>query len=106
MFGVMVPSFAAALGGGTMRDLLIGAGPPQSIRDWRYAVVAFIRGAVVIVFHPWLQRVPFSLSVVLDAAGLSLFAAAGAGKALRASGRKASTCDACQESCSCSHFDR
>jgi uncharacterized membrane protein YeiH len=33
--GLVVLSFATALGGGIIRDLLIGAVPPNSIRDWR-----------------------------------------------------------------------
>jgi hypothetical protein len=36
VFGLLVLSFVTALGGGTIRDLLIGAIPPNSIRDWRY----------------------------------------------------------------------
>jgi uncharacterized membrane protein YeiH len=37
LLGVMVLAFATALGGGIVRDLLIGAVPPASLRDWRYA---------------------------------------------------------------------
>ena len=33
VFGLMVLSFVTALGGGTIRDLLIGATPPNSIRE-------------------------------------------------------------------------
>jgi len=39
--GLMVLAFATALGGGIIRDLLIGAVPPNSLRDWRYSAVAF-----------------------------------------------------------------
>ena len=44
LFGVMVLAFATAVGGGIVRDLLIGAAPPQALRDWRYSATAF--GAV------------------------------------------------------------
>jgi len=40
VFGLLVLSFVTALGGGTIRDLLIGAIPPNSIRDWRYGATA------------------------------------------------------------------
>lgn len=50
-FGVMVVSFATALGGGVLRDVLIGATPPQAIRDWRYAVSAFTTGGAVFILH-------------------------------------------------------
>src|ERR1700731_430026 len=36
LFGVMVLAFATALVGGIVRDVLIGAVPPSSLRDWRY----------------------------------------------------------------------
>jgi uncharacterized membrane protein YeiH len=82
VFGLLVLSFVTALGGGTIRDLLIGAIPPNSIRDWRYAATAFAGGGAVFFFYPQVQRVPIHLMITLDAAGLALFAVAGAGKAL------------------------
>jgi len=82
LFGVLVLAFATALAGGLFRDLLIGAIPPASIRDWRYPTVAFLGGAVVCLWHTTVSHVPQEFIVVLDAAGLSLFAVAGATKAL------------------------
>src|SRR5258707_4682047 len=80
--GVMVLSFATALGGGIIRDVLIGAIPPNAIRDWRYGAAAFLGGGAAFVFHSFVQQVPPELIVALDAAGLALFAVAGAGQAL------------------------
>jgi uncharacterized membrane protein YeiH len=80
--GLMVLAFATALGGGIIRDLLIGAVPPQSLRDWRYAVTAFTGGAIVFFLHQFVQVIPAPVIIVLDAAGLSLFAVAGTEKAL------------------------
>jgi uncharacterized membrane protein YeiH len=82
VFGLMVLGFVTALGGGTIRDLLIGAIPPNSIRDWRYGATAFAGAGAVFFFHPVIARVPGHLLITLDAAGLALFAVAGAGKAL------------------------
>lgn len=82
LFGLMVLSFATALGGGIIRDLLIGATPPNSIRDWRYGATAFAGGGAVFCFYQFFQRVPAELMLTLDAAGLALFAVAGAMKAL------------------------
>ena len=42
LFGVLVLSFVAASSGGIARDLLIGAVPPSSIRDWRYLGVSLL----------------------------------------------------------------
>lgn len=81
-FGVMVLSFTTALGGGVIRDLLIGAVPPASIRDRRYPITAFVGGAVVFFLHQFVKQIPSPVLIGLDAAGLSLFAMAGAAKAL------------------------
>jgi uncharacterized membrane protein YeiH len=82
VFGLLVLSFVTALGGGTIRDVLIGAIPPNSIRDWRYGATAFAGGGAVFFFSPFFEHVPSHLMTTLDAAGLSLFAVAGVGKAL------------------------
>jgi uncharacterized membrane protein YeiH len=78
----MVLAFATALGGGIIRDLLIGAVPPNSLRDWRYSAVVFTGAAIVFFLHRFLQGIPNGVMIVLDAAGLALFAVAGTQKAL------------------------
>src|ERR1700734_794817 len=128
LLGLMVVAFATALGGGIIRDVLIGAIPPNSIRDWRYPVVAFVGAAVVFCFYQFVSQVsPWAIIIfdgligaippnsirdwrypvvafvgaavvfcfyqfvsqvspwaiiIFDAAGLALFAVAGAAKAL------------------------
>jgi uncharacterized membrane protein YeiH len=78
----MVISFVAALGGGVIRDLLIGDSPPNAIRDWRYPALTFVTGLLAFIFHSTAQQFPVALVTVLDAAGLALFAVAGVEKAL------------------------
>jgi uncharacterized membrane protein YeiH len=80
--GVMVLGFSTALGGGVIRDVLIGATPPSAIRDWHYTLVAFIAAALTFFFAPALRLLPHPVLIALDAAGLSLFAVAGTEKAL------------------------
>jgi uncharacterized membrane protein YeiH len=46
-FGVLVLSVVAALGGGIMRDVLLGHTPPATLNDWRYIAVAASAGALV-----------------------------------------------------------
>ena len=70
--GLMVLAFATALGGGIIRDLLIGAVPPQALRDWRYSATAFLGAAIAFFFHRFVQIVPTELIIGLDAAGVSL----------------------------------
>ncbi len=82
VFGMLVLAYVTAVGGGIVRDLLIGAVPPVSIRDWRYATVAFAGAGTAFLFFQSVQAIPPMLMITLDAAGLSLFAIAGAEKAL------------------------
>lgn len=82
LLGLMVLAFATALGGGIIRDLLIGAVPPNALRDWRYSAMAFTGAAVVFFLNRYVQSIPADVLMVLDAAGLSLFAIAGTEKAL------------------------
>ena len=82
VFGILVLSFSTALVGGVARDLLIGAVPPQAIKDWRYPAIAFAAGAATFFLHRYVVAIPRPVFITLDAAALSLFAVAGAEKAL------------------------
>lgn len=82
LLGLLVIAGATALGGGVLRDVLIGAIPPNSVRDWRYPATAFAGGGAVFFFFQVFQNVPQGLMITLDAAGLALCAIAGAGKAI------------------------
>jgi uncharacterized membrane protein YeiH len=82
LLGVLVVAFVTALGGGILRDLLLGAVPPSSIRDWRYAATALGAGMAVFVLRTPIAASGEGWVQVLDAAGLSLFAVAGAAKAI------------------------
>jgi uncharacterized membrane protein YeiH len=81
-FGVVVLSFVTAVGGGVIRDVLLGATPPAALQDWRYATIAFAAGTATFLLYWWVSAVPTWLIVGLDAAGLALFAIAGTEKAL------------------------
>jgi uncharacterized membrane protein YeiH len=83
LLGVLVLSFVTALGGGILRDLLIGAVPPSSIRDWRYPATALAAGAAMFALHASINGMNARVLTTLDAAGLALFAVAGAEKALQ-----------------------
>ena len=80
-FGVGVLAFVAGNAGGVTRDLLIGAVPPAAIRDWRYVAVSLAAGAVTFVWYRNVKRLQ-PIVLLLDAAGLALFAVAGTEKAL------------------------
>jgi uncharacterized membrane protein YeiH len=81
LFGVLVLSFAAANSGGITRDLLIGAVPPNAVNDWRYLAVSVFAGVITFYFSRLIVRLSNAVQI-FDAAGLALFAVAGASKAL------------------------
>src|ERR1700743_3632704 len=80
LLGMLVLAFVSALGGGIVRDLLLGALPPNALRDWRYGTVALSGGVLIILGFRLMTRVPEMPLTMMDAAGLGLFAVAGSGK--------------------------
>jgi uncharacterized membrane protein YeiH len=81
LFGILVLAFAASSAGGILRDVLIGAVPPAGISDWRYLAVSVVAGLLTFVGYSGVARLGRAI-VIFDAAGLALFAVAGAEKAL------------------------
>jgi len=81
IFGVLVLALITGLGGGFIRDLLIGAVPPAALADWRYLLAPVAAGLLTFYFHPALGRME-RLVNVFDAAGLGLFCVTGTLKAL------------------------
>jgi uncharacterized membrane protein YeiH len=79
--GVVTLGMITALGGGTIRDVLLDALPPATFVDWRYLAVAAGGGLIAFVSGRYLERLTGPINV-LDAAGLSLFAVTGALKGL------------------------
>lgn len=79
--GVVTLGIITAVGGGILRDVLLGAVPPATFVDWRYLAVAAAGGLIAFLFSRRLGRLQGTINV-LDAAGLSLFAVTGAGRAL------------------------
>lgn len=93
LFGVLVLAWVTGLGGGIIRDVLLGATPPVGISDWRLVLTGLLAGLIVFAFHGRLRTVAkrrprrvgllTSMVKVLDAVGLSVFAVAGSVKALQ-----------------------
>jgi uncharacterized membrane protein YeiH len=79
--GVVTLGMMTALGGGVIRDVVIGAIPPATFRDWRYFALALAGGLIAFVLSRWLVRLETPITV-LDALGLSVFAVIGASKAV------------------------
>ena len=80
VFGLLVLAGVTGLGGGFLRDVLIGATPPAALADWRYLLVPVAAGVLTFLYHPTLGRMERQVGV-LDAFGLALFCITGALKA-------------------------
>ena len=81
IIGVLTLGMITALGGGIIRDVLIGSVPPATFRDWRYLALAAGGGLIAFALCQWLDRLEIPI-IVLDAVGLSVFAVIGASKAV------------------------
>ena len=79
--GIAILAVVTALGGGVLRDLVLGDTPPPAFTQWEYLVVPLAAAAVAFVAHPELERLTGTL-LIFDAAGLGLFCVAGTVKAL------------------------
>lgn len=81
VFGILVLAGTTGLGGGFLRDVLIGATPPAALADWRYLLVPVAGGLVTFWCHSTIGRGEQIINV-FDAAGLALFCVSGAIKAV------------------------
>jgi uncharacterized membrane protein YeiH len=79
--GVVTLGMITAVGGGTIRDVLLNSLPPATFVDWRYYAVAGAGGLLAFLLGRHLERLNGPINV-LDAVGLALFAVTGATKAV------------------------
>lgn len=74
--GIAVLALAAGLGGGVLRDVLLGVTPPAALRDEVYLATALAAALVSFLCHPRVERLAASVRL-LDALGLGFFAVSG-----------------------------
>jgi len=79
--GILMLASLTALGGGILRDLIIGATPPAAFTHLSYLIIPFVATGVTFFAHPLVQRLNVTV-LVFDAAGLALFCVTGTLKAL------------------------
>ena len=83
LFGVLIIAFVTAIGGGTLRDLLIGNTPVIWMRDATYMMVIGITVVFAILFSSRLKYLRRSL-FLFDTIGIGLFTMIGIEKGLDA----------------------
>lgn len=79
--GMVVLAGTTALGGGIIRDLLIGAVPPVAFTNTTWLLLPLAAAVLTFFFHPHVARLRIAV-LVCDAAGLGLFCVSGTAKAL------------------------
>ena len=81
VFGIFIIAFITAMGGGTLRDILIGDLPVNWMRSSNYGLIVFIISIVTIVFNKVIRNFQRAL-FVFDSLGLGLFTVAGIEKGI------------------------
>ena len=82
IFGVAILGLTTAVGGGVVRDIILGVTPPVTFRNPLYAFIAI--GTAIIVFipvvHRWMMRnarIYEKILILMDALGLGIFTTVG-----------------------------
>lgn len=80
-FGVFIIAFVTAVGGGTLRDILIGRTPVGWMRDLNYVYLIIAGYFLAVIFRKKLDRLRTSL-FLFDTIGLGVFTLIGLEKGL------------------------
>lgn len=85
LFGVLLLAVVTALGGGTLRDVLIGHFPPRMFSNFHYVLLSVLCALAVFVIarifkekYVAKERLIEQINNVFDAVGLGVFAVSGA----------------------------
>lgn len=80
-FGVLIVAFVTAVGGGTLRDLLIGATPVFWLEDANYSLLIIVTAIVAMIFWKRIKSLKITL-FLFDSLGLGFFTILGVQKGL------------------------
>ena len=89
VFGVMILGLTTAVGGGVIRDLILGLTPPRTFQHPIYAAISLAAAVVVFLIarRGWTEKSsgPYAVAMlVMDSLGLGAFTVSGMGAALDA----------------------
>jgi uncharacterized membrane protein YeiH len=82
VFGVLVLAVTTAIGGGVLRDVIIGNTPPLTFRDPTFFIISAAATVAVFFTYRWLDRFKHTIQI-FDAIGLGAFTATSANLALQ-----------------------
>ena len=80
-FGVLIIAFVTAVGGGTLRDILIGTTPVTWMTNMTYVYVIFIATVFTVIFKQKINYLRTSL-LLFDSIGIGLYTVVGIEKGL------------------------
>jgi len=83
VFGVLIMGFVTAIGGGTIRDVLIGDTPVSWMRDYQLPLIILGTVIATILFKKYIKTFKITL-FLFDALGLGLFTIIGIQKGINA----------------------
>lgn len=81
VFAMVITAWLTALGGGIIRDVMLGSLPPVGIADKGFVITALVSGLAVAVIHPEVDKLKWSM-LTIDALSVGLFAVNGTSKAM------------------------
>ncbi|RYF97858.1 MAG: trimeric intracellular cation channel family protein [Chitinophagaceae bacterium] len=80
-FGVLIIAFVTSIGGGTVRDLLLGDTPVAWMRDVNYCLLILVTSLLTIYFKTQIKKFKITL-FLFDSIGLGLFTMVGVQKGI------------------------
>src|SRR5215217_686054 len=80
-FGLLIIAFVTSIGGGTVRDLLLGSTPVSWMRDVNYCLLILLTSIATIFFKKHIKKFKVTL-FVFDSMGLGLFTILGIQKGI------------------------
>ena len=84
LYGLFVLALSVAVGGGALRDMLLGSVPPAMLKDPLYFIVVLVAVVVVACTAGRFKSAPIDLLLLADAVGLGVFTFIGASKGFSA----------------------
>lgn len=82
LFGAFIVGMATAVGGGTLRDMMLGRSPFW-MTQWEYNLIVALSLLIFVLFHKGIQRISSTL-FLFDTIGLALFTVVGYEKTVTA----------------------
>ena len=81
LFGLSFTGFATAVGGGTLRDIILGSHPIAWVADNNYLIAITAGIALTVIFRKQLVKIP-KILLVFDTIGIAIYTIIGMEKAL------------------------